>query len=717
MVKYESFSGKERALQMKSPQFDPQDMLEPGRPASPRRERQKQGLWFWKALVSLLFITIAFSGVFYLYLRYSELPQSDIINTSKVVSSDGETLADLSPAGQNRIQVSLKDIPQNVIDATISVEDQQFYNHGGFDFRGLGRAMLVDLKSGAVVEGGSTITQQLAKNLFLTQDQTIKRKLREAVLTLQLEMNYSKDEILEQYLNVIYYGQGAYGIEMAAETYFHKHAKDLDLAESAMLAGVPKGPNLYNPITNLEAAKARQKVVLDAMVHTGKITQTLADEAAAEELKIMPPKSSAQAAPYFTDYVSYQLKNTYNISDEEMYRGGLSVETTLDSNMQAAAEQAVADHMKNIPAESGLEVSLIALDPQTGEIKAMVGGKNYNKSAYNRTIAKRQPGSSFKPVLYLTALNNRYTPATRVKSEPKTFDYTDRGGNEKSYEVHNFANIYANDYLTMRQGIARSDNIWAVTTVMDVGPQKVIDTAKALGITSELEPYPSLALGVFPVSPIEMVTAYATLANGGYKVEPHAIKQIKDSYTNQIQSFDPQKTSIIDAGAAYVLTDMMKSVFTDPHGTGYRVHNDLDFPIAGKSGSTDTDAWMIGYTPNLVCAVWIGYDKDQLLTPTESYLAAPIFADFMKAAHDITPAKDFEMPSNVVEEYIDPATGQLATENCPTKEKDYFLKGSEPTEWCTEHPSAQSTLKNAEQKSKSGFNAFWNWLTGKNKGK
>ncbi|MGZ4164996.1 MAG: transglycosylase domain-containing protein, partial [Tumebacillaceae bacterium] len=468
---------------------------------------------------------------------------------------------------------------------------------------------------------------------------------------------------------------------------------------------------------NLEAAKERQKVVLDAMVRVGKLNRTLADTASAEDLKIAPLKNSAQAAPYFTDYVTYQLKNTYNVSDSEMYRGGLSVETTLDAKMQAAAEQAVADHMKSVPADSGLEVSLIAIDPQTGEIKAMVGGKNYTQSSYNRTIAKRQPGSSFKPLLYLTALNNRYTPATRIKSEPKTFNYTDLGGNEKSYEVHNFANIYANDYLTMRQGIARSDNIWAVTTAMDVGPQKVIDTARALGVTSELEPYPSLALGVFPVSPLEMVSAYAALANGGYKVEPHAIKQIKDSYTGQVQSFDPQKTSIIDAGAAYVLTDMMKSVFTDPHGTGYRVHQDLDFPVAGKSGSTDTDAWMIGYTPNLVTAVWIGYDKDQLLTPTESYLAAPIFADFMKSAHTIAPSGDFQVPNNVVEEYIDPTDGQLATENCPVKEKDYFLKGSEPTEWCTEHPSAKSTLENAEKQSESGLNSFWNWLTGKNKAK
>ncbi|MGZ4031827.1 MAG: transglycosylase domain-containing protein, partial [Tumebacillaceae bacterium] len=326
---------------MKSSHLEPQDALESGLATAPRKRRKKRGMWFWKTLVSLLFITIAFSGAFYLYLRYSQLPPNDIINTSKVVSTDGETLADLSQGGQNRIQVSLKDVPQDVIDATVAVEDSKFYTHGGFDARGLGRALLVDLKSGSVVEGGSTITQQLAKNLFLTQDQTLSRKLKEAVLTLQLEMNFTKDEILEQYLNVIYYGQGAYGIEMAAETYFHKHAKDLDLAESAMLAGIPKGPNIYNPITNLEAAKERQKVVLDAMVRVGKLNRTLADTASAEDLKIAPLKNSAQAAPYFTDYVTYQLKNTYNVSDSEMYRGGLSVETTLDAKMQAAAEQAV----------------------------------------------------------------------------------------------------------------------------------------------------------------------------------------------------------------------------------------------------------------------------------------------------------------------------------------------------------------------------------------
>lgn len=701
---------------MKSSHFEPgtdgETELIPAR--RPQEKPKKKRLWLWRAASIFLMSTIAFGAFFYLYLRYADLPPNDIANTSKLVAVDNTVLTDLVDGGENRLKVSLQDIPQSVIDATISVEDQQFYSHGGFNPAGIARALWVDIKSGQALEGGSTITQQLAKNLYLTQDKTIQRKLQEALHTLQLEMNYTKEEILEQYLNVIYYGQGAYGIEMAAQTYFDKPSKDLTLAEATMLAGIPKGPNIYNPFFHLDAAKERQRIVLKLMAQEGKITQEEADKAFHEELKFAALKTPKGRAPYFTDYVSYQLKQVYGVAEEDLYRGGLKIQTTLDPSMQKAAEDAVAAHVKNHP---DIQVSLISIDPNTGEIKAMVGGQNYAESSYNRTLAKRQPGSAFKPFVYLAALNNNYTPSTRIKSEKTTFTYDDDKGQPKEYEVHNFNNIYAEDYLSFRDAIARSDNVFAVTTNMDVGPEKVITTAKALGISSPMKPYPSLALGVFPASPLEMVRAYAPLANGGHKIEPYAISSIEDTYQEEVKTFQPHKEQVIDPGAAFILTDMMKSVLTDPYGTGYRIHDGFKRPAAGKTGTTDTDAWMIGYTPQLLTAVWVGYDKDRLLSATESHLAAPIWADFMNEAHKNLPEKNFNAPSNVVESFIDPTTGQLATENCPVKRREYYLVGTEPTDWCEEHPSMnKNPVDKLEQEAKTGGRTFWDWLTGRGKG-
>ncbi|WP_157729321.1 transglycosylase domain-containing protein [Tumebacillus algifaecis] len=699
---------------MKSPHFDPEtDYQAELNPIRRTKEKKRPKLWLWRAFSVFLMSTAAFAAFFYLYLRYAELPPNDIANTSQLVAADHSVLTNLVDGGENRLKVSLQDIPQSAIDAILSVEDQQFYNHGGFNPVGIARALWVDLKSGEVLEGGSTITQQLAKNLYLTQDKTIKRKLQEALHTLQLEMNYTKEEILEQYLNVIYYGQGAYGIEMAAQTYFDKPSKELTLAEASLLAGIPKGPNIYNPFFHFDAAKERQRIVLQLMVEEGKVTKQEADTAFATELKFAALKAPKGRAPYFTDYVSYQLKQVYGVSDDDLYRGGLKIQTTLDPAMQKAAEDIVATHLKKHP---DIQVALLSIDPNTGEIKAMVGGQNYAESSYNRTLAKRQPGSSFKPFVYLTALNNNYTASTRIKSEKTTFTYDDDNGEPKSYEVHNFNNQYADDYLPFRDAISRSDNVFAVTTTMDVGPDKVITTAKALGITSTMKPYPSLALGVFPTTALEMVRAYAPLANGGHKIEPYAITSIENTYREEQKTFLPQKEQVIDAGAAFILTNMMQSVLTDPYGTGYRVHEAFPRPAAGKTGTTDTDAWMIGYTPQLLTAVWIGYDKDRLLSATESHLAAPIWAEFMNEAHKDLPDKDFQLPANVVESYIDPTTGQLATENCPVKRREYYLVGTEPTDWCDDHPSMnKNPADKLEQEVKSGGRTFWDWLTGRRK--
>jgi 1A family penicillin-binding protein len=676
--------------------------------AYPRRgqKRRKKGGFFIAFFSFVFLLSMAAGSLFYLYLRYAPLPPSNVANASTLTADDGTVLTDLFKGGHNRLRVPLQEIPPYLREATIAVEDDQFYSHHGFNFAGIARALYVDLKSGQILEGGSTITQQLAKKLYLSDERTLTRKIKEAVRTMQLEINYSKDQILEQYLNIIYYGEGAYGAEAAAETYFGKHVQDLDLAESAMLAGLPQSPSLLSPFVNEKGAKDRQRIVLDAMVKQGYITRQQADEAYKEPLKYVSKRSVNATAPHFTNYATAEAMQDLGIQENELVLGGYTIHTTLDPHMQKAAEDAVAKYLP----KGDLEVALIALDPKTGEIKAMVGGRHFSDPGLNHVLAKRQPGSSFKPILYLTALNYGFTPATRIKSEPTTITYGTNG--DKTYEVKNFANQYVHDFIDMRTAIARSDNVYAVTTNMDIGPEKVVDTAKKLGIESPLQPYPSLALGAFPVSPLEMVRAYAALANGGQKVQVHAVSSIDNAYQKTVYQFQGRTEPVADPKLTFILTDLMKGVF-EPDGTAYRVANMIDRPVAGKTGTTDTDAWMIGYTPDLVTAVWVGYDKDRLLSQSESHVAAPIWAEFMKNALANREKTDFPKPEGVVQVAIDPTTGQLATPNCPVQHPEYFVIGTEPTEECAEHPaSIPGKIRKKLQNGSSTLHKVWDFLTG-----
>ncbi|UOF91633.1 PBP1A family penicillin-binding protein [Fodinisporobacter ferrooxydans] len=654
----------------------------------------------------------------FLYLRYAPLPPNAIIDTSKVYSADGTILTDYVSGG-SRVKVPLNKIPKSLQEATLAVEDAHFYDHGALNWRSIARAIWVNLKHGEVEQGGSTITQQLARNLYLTQARTWSRKIREAILSLQLEMHYSKNSILDQYLNVIYYGNGAKGVESAAEFYFGKPVESLDLAESAMIAGIPNGPAIYAPFTldhgkrdfsNYSNAKLRQKTVLEAMFHQHLITLAQEQQAYQEPLNFSKAKQPESLAPYFTDYVKTTLQTNYGFSKDDLYRGGLNIHSTIDVALQKAAERAIANH---IPAGSHLQVALVAMDPQNGDIKAMVGGTNYRQSAYNRVLAPREPGSSFKPVLYLTALQNGFTPATRINSEPTTFLY---GTHDQTYEVHNFANIYQHHPIDMREAIARSDNVYAVATGLDTGLNKVIETAKALGIDTNLKsdpmkPYPSLALGVFPVSPLEMARAYSVLANGGELVQPRAFTEIDNAYGSQVIKQEVQKQQVEDPRYTFILTDLMKSVF-EQDGTAARIASEITQPAAGKTGTTDTDAWMIGYTPDLVTVVWVGYDKNHLLSATESHLAAPIWADFMHAYEQTTTPKEFAIPTGVTRVQIDPQSGQLATNACPIKEWDYFLDNEAPKETCTLHPAQPQQNPSNHSKHNSWLDSLWNWVTG-----
>ncbi|QAY67364.1 transglycosylase domain-containing protein [Paenibacillus protaetiae] len=662
--------------------------------------------WSIRASVLLVAVMAAFAGLL-LFLKLQSLPAASISQTSQMLDLQGQVI-DSFHSAENRRSVELSAVSPYVVQATLAIEDKRFYDHNGFDMKGLARAILVDLKSGAATQGASTLTQQLARNLYLSHEKTWQRKLKEAMYTVQLEMNYSKDEIMGMYLNQIYYGHGSYGIEAASDMYFGKHASELTLAESAMLAGIPKGPKYYSPYFDMKNAKDRQRTILNAMAEQGDITKAQADAAYAELLRFKPLHQDSQDgfAPYFRDYVRNYAVEKLGIDENLLNEGGLRIYTTLDYDIQKAAEEAV---LNGIPGNSEQQAALVAIDPRNGYIKAMVGGRNYTANQYNRALAStRQPGSSFKPVLYLTALQQQgITPLTRIKSEPTTFTY-DEG--RSTYEPSNYNDKYANDLIDMREAISSSDNIYAVSTLMNVGADKVIETARKLGMTSPMQAVPSLALGTFPVSPFEMASAFAVFANGGQRYEPAAILRIEDRDGHILYEAKHQDpVQAVDAAHAYVLTNLMQSVFEEG-GTGSRVAGLIHRPVAGKTGTTATDAWLVGYTPELATAVWVGYDKNRKLSVAEAHRAAPIFARFTEQALANVPPKMFPMPEGVIYTYVDPASGKLAAEDCPNRRLEAFVQGTEPTEVCGSASSSGTGDSGTDEARESQKRTWWNQL-------
>jgi 1A family penicillin-binding protein len=610
---------------------------------------------------------------------------------------------------QQHDNLTLNEISPHLIKATIAIEDRRFYQHGGFDWRGITRAIWINLKEQKKVQGASTLTQQLARNLYLSHEKTWTRKVYEAKYTLQLEHQWKKPDILIAYLNHIYYGHGAYGAEAAAITFFDKHANELSLAESAMVAGIPKGPKYYSPLMNEAAAKKRQRLVLMAMVRNQFITQLEADRAYGEPLKYKRGKRNEDQlpAPYFNDYVMFheleRIKPAFATQQT-----GLRIHTTIDSKMQQIAVQTIDKQLKKYP---GLQVSLIAIEPSTGYIKAMIGGRDYRNNQFNRALSRtRQPGSTFKPIVYLTALMNGATATSQQRSEPVTFTFDD---GKRTYAPKNFANHYAYDWIDMRRAIAQSDNIYAVKTLLDVGPEKVIEISKKLGISANLKPLPSLALGSFPISPLELTGAYSAIANHGIYVSPSAITAIHSRDGQLLYKHKQQKTKVSSAEHAFVMTQLMKSVF-DKGGTAYRVAHMIKRPVAGKTGTTNTDAWMIGFTPHLVTGIWLGYDQGRQITTSEAYLAAPIFADFIERASAHQTPTLFDIPTHIVSLYIDEKSGKLADETCLNQRLEHFVQGTEPQQFCSNRPKLNtqpSPIQSTEELERSLLEQIQHWFT------
>lgn len=634
-------------------------------------------------MCTLTLLGVAFAVLTMLYLRSQALPAVTVTQNSQIFDIQGNVI-DTFHSGQNREIIPLRDMSPYLVQAVLAVEDRNFYKHLGIDPKGLARAVVQDIKTMSIAQGASTVTQQLARNLYLSHDRTWSRKIKEAFYAVHLEMRLTKDEILEQYLNQIYFGHSTYGVQAAAKMFFGKDAKDLTLAESAIMAGVPKGARYYSPYLNMTNAKNRQKVILTAMAQLGMITEEEAEAAYEEELNILPREANEPSeAPYFQEYVKNVVIDKLGITEEEFEAGGFRIHTTLDLRAQKIAEEAIE---KEIGEDSELQAALIAIDPRNGYIKAMVGGRNFQENQFNRVFATtRQPGSAFKPVLYLAALAESFSPLTKYMSEPTVFTY-DEG--RQTYSPSNYDNTYDNDYIDLRRAIMKSDNIYAVHTIMDIGPEKVVDMARQMGISAPLKALPSLALGASPVSPFEMASAYGVLANQGIRAEPMAVIRVEDHSGKVLFEAEPVETPVIHPAYTYVLTSLMQSVFEEG-GTGYRVSDLLKRPVAGKTGTTNFDAWMVGYTPELSTAVWVGYDRDKTIGKLDQRKAAPIFAEFTERTLEAVPPKLFPVPEGVVTAYIDPATGLLANDACPSTRMEVFVEGTEPLEYCAPAQSAQ----------------------------
>lgn len=669
------------------------------------------------ALIIGLFLSIFLLLVTTGVLTYAKLqgPPPLAVSQSAVFYANDGTIIDEIHHGEKRYWVSLENISPVLIQATLSIEDKRFYEHHGFDGKRIIGAAIADLKAMAKVQGASTITQQYARNLFLEHEKTWTRKLHEAWYTIRLEVNYDKEKILEGYLNTIYYGHGTYGIEAASRYYFGKHANELTLSEASLLAGIPKWPNRYSPHLNMEAAKERQSVILNSMKTDGIITQKEAEKAYAAPLSFQKhvAKEKGKGVSYFFDAAKAELKEELNLTEEQIKTSGLRVYTSLNPKLQKIAEQTIQNA---IDPKTELQVAFVAIDQKSGFVQALIGGRDYEKSPFNRaTQALRQPGSTIKPFLYYAALENGFTASTPMRSEYTTFTL---GDGVSTYTPSNFNHYYANDSITLQQAIALSDNVYAVKTHLFLGQEKLIETSQKVGISSSLKKVPSLALGTSPVKLIEMTNGYGILGNGGWEVKPSFIKKVETYDGKIIYQASSERRRILDKETAFLTTHLMTGMFDSRLNgyttvTGTPIVKYLSRTYAGKSGTTSTDSWMIGYSPELTAGVWTGYDRDKTIdiVPERGY-AKKIWALFMEEALKGEPPSTFKPPKGVTGVYIDPQNGKLATANCPVSKLTYYKKGTEPTEYCIDHLFQEERKKNKiqEQKEAPWYDKLFKWF-------
>jgi penicillin-binding protein 1A len=614
---------------------------------------------------------------------------------------------------EQRIEVPIEQISPNLIKAVIAIEDQQFFEHSGFNVIRIGVAALTNLRLGRAAQGGSTITQQLARLSFLTPDKTLRRKIQELILARRIESSYSKQDILELYLNKVYFGDGLYGIEAASRGYFGKSAHELSIAEAALLAGLVKSPSTYAPTVKLERAVSRRNLVLQAMHQTGAIDDATWKSARAEKVILRDTLRAEEPwGLYFKEQVRQELVARFGW--ERVYEGGLRVYSTINVATQRAAEAAVAEGLKTIEARraslsgkwkagdsvdpsSPLQAALIAMDPDTGYVRAMVGGRDFDESHFNRAVqAKRQPGSAFKPFVYAAALEAGYTPATVITNLNAPIA-TPQGGWTPEDE-HSSA-----DSMSLRTALRTSSNRAAVRLLQQVGIPKTVQYAKTMGV-GNLPSVPSLALGSGDVTLQSMTAAYAGFDNHGDVPHPLLIRRVEDLNGQLLYETQPETTHAISTQTAFLMTTMMADVINA--GTGARARSiGFTLPAAGKTGTTNdfNDAWFIGFTPSLVAGVWVGFDQPHTILPNgfAADVAVPVWANFMKAATKDDKPVGFTTPSGIVTANVCRLSGKLAAEGCthavtlddhgevsnrPMVYTEYFARGTEPTALCDLHP-------------------------------
>lgn len=755
----------------------------------PRRKRR----WWVRILIALVLLAGLAAGGIAASLWYvaQDLPALDSLQgyqpslVSRVYSDDRQIIGQYYV--ERRILSPIAQIPQVLVQAVIAVEDVRFFEHPGLDVIGIGRAFWTNLRRGGKVEGASTITQQLARSLFLSPERTYSRKVKELVLAYKMELVLTKEQILEMYLNQIYFGQGAYGVGSAAQTYFGKELSELTLPEAAFLAGLPKSPNNYSPFKNPERAKKRQEHVLARMKEAGFITADDYQEAVAQQLPFRYI-STEQIAPHFIEYVRQHLMTRYG--EAAVYKGGLEVSTTLNVDMQKAAEEAVRKGLRELDKRQGwrgpigtqsvealsdkpavpsakllkegellqgvvtkvgkdhvtvlaggtqgtlsfddmawarrrlkgrdpikdvtvlpsvkqllkpgdvievgvkkagrdgvefrleqtpqVEGALVAIDPRSGAIRAMVGGYDFGRSEYNRAvIAHRQPGSAFKPLIYATALNKGMSPATVVVDAPVVYEQDDP---EKTWKPENYERKFYGA-ISLREALIHSRNAATIRLLEKVGVRDVIDFARTVGVTSPLNHDLSLALGSSSLTLLELTSVYGVFANQGVRVEPYAIGSVQDHGGTTLEQSVAEPRQAVSKETAYLLTNVLEDVIQ--RGTG-QLAKSIDRPVAGKTGTTNdyTDAWFVGYTPNLVVGVWLGFDDIRPLGEKESgaHAALPIWTEFMHKALEQLPVMPFEIPDEIQFVRVDPATGLLSSDQGGQGTVEIFAKGTEPTQ-------------------------------------
>jgi penicillin-binding protein 1A len=670
---------------------------------------------------------------------FDELEDVDPARTTNIYSSDGKILKKFWV--QRRDPITYEQLPQAAIDGLISTEDQHFWRHWGVSIPDIFRVVIRNIwvEGSLKGHGASTLTQQLARNIFLTQDQTWTRKVQEQLTAVLLERTYTKREIIEKYFNRMLFGRGAHGIEAAAQRFFGKRAKEMSIDECALLVGVLKGPYYYSPVNHPQRAKDRRNLVLRQMYRTGRITRDEYRSARLRPIMLKPLEEATGEAPYFTEYVRQYIEATYGV--KQLYKDGVSVHTTLDSRVQQIAEDVLEKQLEEVQrtvderrrrnppdstfwagmttrsdtvAATVVQGALVAIDPHTGHILAMVGGRNFTESKFNRAVqALRQPGSSFKPFIYAAAIEKGLRPTLRLPDTAVSIAMADGS----SWQPENYDRKFLG-WMTMREGLYMSRNVITTKILQKIGPRTAVSFAKKMGIKTRIRPYLSLAMGTSEVTLIDMVAAYGTFPNKGIHVDPISLIRVIDKDGEMLEDrIQGKETVAISVETAAVAVNMMQSVMDQPKGTGYHAARRVQRfrrPAAGKTGTTQNfaDAWFVGYTPQVVAGVWVGFDSKVSLGDRMSgaVVAVPVWARFMKRVHEALdlPVEVFELPATVPQLTICDQSYEVATIYCPNPYGEVFLPGTEPTKTCPLHASRSTTAptqqrRDSKEKKRKGF--------------